>query len=290
MFATVAVLLVVGASLSDANFVRKRQAGGDMIDGHEVLVSRFWADTARSANCQGAPYDTTEVDITEGMTCLTIGMLTGYYFQRAPNNATHYRRCVTDNLSCMSNANETCTTFPRALGDCFKATTKLSEGTVERNVTVWTTTTIEVFKKIRSTKRKIAVEELHLTEDCSGNNALSTKELWPDKFHPNTSDCVPDVSKKSYRAFHNSYDDTRIRVCDYAPEPQNLLLSCDSTPYICHVYSNGICTDYPFGGSFKVYVRDAPALPTVKSGAATSSLSLAALVAALVGVAAALAN
>jgi hypothetical protein len=101
---------------------------------------------------------------------------------------------------------------------------------------------------------------------------------------------VPDVSKKSYRAFHNSYDDTRIRVCDYAPEPQNLLLSCDSTPYICHVYSNGICTDYPFGGSFKVYVRDAPALPTVKSGAATSSLSLAALVAALVGVAAALAN
>lgn len=279
--ATIAIVLCVAVAVSEANFVRKRQAGGDMIDGHDILVNRFWADTPKSKDCQGAPYDSTEVDITEGMTCLTIGMVTGYYFQRVPNNATHYRRCVTDNLSCMTNANETCTVFPVELGKCFKATTKLYEGKVERDVTLYTRTTIEQFKSVRGKTRKIAVEELHANEDCSGNNPLSTKEIWPDTFVKNTVDCVPDESGKSYRAFHNSYNDQIVRVCDYAPEPQNLKRSCDSTPYICHVYSNGVCTDYPFGGSFKVYLRDAPNPAPVATSASSLSLALVAPLVAL---------
>jgi hypothetical protein len=265
-------LLVFAVSMSEANFVRKRQAGGNMIDGHEVLVNRYWADTPKSANCTGAPYDTTEVDITDGMTCLTIGMLTGYYFQRVPNNATHYRRCVTDNLSCMTNSNETCTVFPVELGKCFKASTTLSEGTMERKVTIWTTTTIEKFKTVRGAKRKIAIEELHDNEDCSGNAPRNVKEIWPDALHANTTGCVKDASGKSYRAFHNSYDDTKIRICDYAPDPVSLKDSCETTPYICHVYANGICTDYPFGGSFKVYLRDAPKIVPLAADASTLTM------------------
>lgn len=248
-----------------------------MVEGHEILVNRYWADTEASKNCAGVPYDTTEIDITDGQTCLTFGSLTGYYFQRVPDNTTHYRRCVTDNLNCMTNENETCTDFGVELGKCFYATTKLMEGTVIRDVKLYTRTTIEKFTSIRGTKRKIAVEQLFDSEDCSGD-AKTTKELWPDAFVKNTKDCEPDASGKSYRAFHNSYSDSSIRVCDYAPTPSNLSQSCETTPYICHVYNNGGCADYPFGGSFKVYLRDAPnPAPVATSGGANALSALAAL-------------
>jgi len=245
-----------------------------MVEGHDILVNRYWANTAASKNCQGTPYDSTEVDITDGMTCLTFGSLNGYYFQRVPNNATHYRRCVTDNLSCMTNSNETCTVFPVPLGQCFLAKTQLMEGTTMRDVELYTTTTIDKFTSIRGTARKIAVEELYMDEMCK--TAQTTKEIWPDAFNPNTTACVADASKKSYRAYHNSYTDTKVRVCEYAPNPQNLSQSCETTPYICHVYSNGQCADYPFGGSYKVYLRDAPAPPKVvpKDSATTMQLNV----------------
>jgi hypothetical protein len=257
-------------AVTNANFVRKRQAGGGMIEGHQILVNKYWAKTPASDKCTGTPYDSTEVDITDGMTCLTFGSLNGYYFQRVPDNATHYRRCVTDNLSCMTNANETCTVFPVALGQCFLAKTKLMEGQTMRDVELWTTTTIEKFTTIRGTTRKIAVEELYSDETCKVVQGVA-KEIWPDNFNPNTTSCVPDASKKSYRAYHNSYDDKSIRVCEYAPMGANLSQSCETTPYICHVYANNKCADYPFGGSYKVYVRDAPAPPKAKSSATAMS-------------------
>jgi hypothetical protein len=278
------VLLLSALSVCNANWARKRQSGSQMMEGHDILVNRYWANTDASKDCKGVPYDTTEIDITDGQTCLTIGSLTGYYFQRVPDNTTHYRRCVTDNLACMTNANETCTDFPVALGKCFLGKTTLYEGLVSREVTLYTRTTIEKFTSFRGTKRKIAVEELYDSEDCSGN-AKTTKEVWPDTFVNGTIDCVPDASNKSYRAFHNSYTDQSIRICDYAPTPGNLSQSCEVTPYICHVYNNGGCADYPFGGAFKVYLRDAPnpVPPAKNSGSAlvVSSLLLVGLLLAL---------
>jgi hypothetical protein len=249
-----------------------------MMEGHDILVNRYWADTPASKDCTGVPYDTTEIDITDGQTCLTIGSLTGYYFQRVPNNATHYRRCVTDNLNCMTNENETCTDFRVPLGQCFYAKTQLMEGTTSREVTLYTRTTIEKFVSIRGTKRKIAVEQLFNSEDCSGE-PKTTKELWPDTFVNGTKDCEADASGKSYRAFHNSYSNSSIRVCDYAPTPANLSQSCEVTPYICHVYANGGCADYPFGGAFKVYLRDAPNPAPVATAGAGALIALNALAA-----------
>merc|ERR1719197_2173026 len=66
--------------------------------------------------------------------------------------------------------------------------------------------------------------------------------------------CKAAPSGNSYRAFHNFYNETHIRLCDYAPrtEPQE---SCNANPFVCHLYAHDVCAKKPSGGSFKVWTN-----------------------------------
>ena len=81
--------------------------------------------------------------------------------------------------------------------------------------------------------------------------------------------CQKFPSGRSFRAFHNNWNKDFIRICDYAPVPGALELSCDSTAYVCHKYRNNKCAIHPEGGSFRVRTVPAPMEPATAKDAAS---------------------
>eukprot|EP01108_Squamamoeba_japonica_P001958 TRINITY_DN1889_c0_g1_i1.p1 TRINITY_DN1889_c0_g1~~TRINITY_DN1889_c0_g1_i1.p1 ORF type:complete len:311 (-),score=109.75 TRINITY_DN1889_c0_g1_i1:45-866(-) len=272
MFASLLVLALLGAVMAK----NKRQIGRDgMVAGHEVLFAKFFGgDNA----CDGTPYDATEIDITSGTTCLSTVSGLGYYFQRVPNNQTHWRRCTTDNSQCMFNANETCTDWPRPLGSCDEVPYPLKAG-----VKIHVQYTIETFKVIRGDDDMVAVEKRFASDDCTGTatNTLEIDGAGEDA-------CVKLPSGNSYRAFHNSYNADNVRICEYSPLATDLDLSCEDTAYLCHLYAHDKCSLHPEGGSFLVSTKAMPKTPmpvATKSAAATNAAAAVAVVVALLAAA-----
>lgn len=235
----------------------------------ETLQAEYWLDAANvtaATACNGNPYDTTEQDMGNpdggGMpACLTDGTaMKGFYVQEVPDMPGRWRRCVADNMICMFNEQEVCTVFPKPIGECFKA-----QYPADTTKSIWVKYSIVPSTDFKGSKNMIAVEQrFPMSDDCTGMEEQILELVGDAVEGMEEKECVKLSAGKAYRAFHNQYDDTYIRICEYSPFEVNDASCSGFTPYICHRYLNNKCVKHPEGGSFKAWLKDAPAVATAK--------------------------
>lgn len=256
-FATIVIVSIsIGLIVCDVEDVEQFSGETGMMVGIEALYERFFHDS--NGGCEGAPYLSNEFDMT-GQTCVTNGQANfGRYYQRDPMEDNKFRRCDTDNSFCMTNENEVCRTSQIPFDQCVRVMTPEEDG----NTFVWALYEAETYEAIRgpADDLRIAIEDSFESDDCSG--MYTTRQEIPAR---GPESCKAAPSGNSYRAFHNFYNDTHVRLCDYAPKtvPDQ---SCNANPFVCHLYSHDVCAKKPAGGSFKVWTRDLP-VPVASSDA-----------------------